>query len=291
MSPSSNRKSPEPLSWFERLSRVLFPKPRNRKQLIETLRAAKKRQLFDSQALGMIEGVLQISDMQVRDIMVPRTQMITVEQNQDPETFLPLVIESGHSRFPVIADSKDEVIGILLAKELLKYVFHHAGKTQFNIVDSLRPCIYVPESKRLDSLLKEFRLNHNHMAIVLDEYGGVAGLVTIEDILEQIVGEIEDEYDLEEHTEQPIVKISDTIFSIAANMPIEEFNTYFETTLEDEDFDTIGGLILQKLGHVPKPGEKIRLGQLDFEVKKSDGRRIHYLQLEYNKSLSELVDE
>ncbi len=271
-------------SWLERLSQVLLRKPQDRQQLINVLRNAETRQLLDAQALDMIEGVLQISDMHVRDIMITRSQMVVVEQKQNPETFLPTVIESGHSRFPVIADSKDEVIGILLAKELLKYVFHQAEESDFNIVDSLRPCIYVPESKRLDSLLKEFRLNHNHMAIVLDEYGSVAGLVTIEDILEQIVGNIEDEYDSDEINDKCITKIGEQLFNISATTPIDEFNNYFATDFDDSTFDTIGGLILQKLGHVPIIGERVTIDKLQFEIKKADGRRICDLQLIYNIS-------
>lgn len=278
---ASKNKPAEPLSWLERLSHALLREPQDRKQLVNILRDAKTRQLLDAQAFDMIEGVLQISDMHVRDIMVPRAQMVTVEQNQSPEAFLPTVIESGHSRFPVIADSKDEVIGILLAKELLKYVFHQAEATNFSIVDSLRPCIYVPESKRLDSLLKEFRLNHNHMAIVLDEYGGVAGLVTIEDVLEQIVGNIEDEYDSEEIDEKCITQVNDSCFNIVATTPIDEFNAYFSTQFDDSEFDTIGGLILQKLGHVPKVGEHISIDALQFTIKKADGRRIQVVQLHH----------
>lgn len=280
---TNKSKSPQPPSWLERLSHALSREPQDRKQLMDLLRDAETRQLLDLQALEMIEGVLQISDMHVRDIMVPRAQMITVEQNQLPEAFLPTLIESGHSRFPVIADSKDEVIGILLAKELLKYVFHQAETTNFSIVDSLRPCIYVPESKRLDSLLKEFRLKHNHMAIVLDEYGGVAGLVTIEDVLEQIVGNIEDEYDSDEANQKAIVQVGKSSFDIVATTEIAEFNAYFSTQLDDSELDTIGGLVLQKLGHVPKIDERVTINGLQFTIKKADGRRIQLLQLYYAK--------
>ena len=269
----------KPTSWLERLGNLLSAEPQDRTQLVELLRDAKIRQLLDAQALGMIEGVLQVSDMHVRDIMVPRAQMVTVEQEQLPETFLPVVIESGHSRFPVIGEHKDEVVGILLAKELLKYVFHKEEAEQFSIVDNLRPCIYVPESKRLDSLLKEFRLNYNHMAIVVDEYGGVAGLVTIEDILEQIVGDIEDEYDLAQHHAQPIVQVEDNLFHVAATTSIDAFNNYFHTNFHDETLDTIGGFVLKRLGHVPKVGETVCIEPWRFDIKKADGRRIHQLIL------------
>lgn len=267
-------------TWLERLSKALLREPQDREQLIKLLRDAEQRNLLDANALTMIEGVLQISDMQVRDIMIPRAQMVVIEQDSTPEEFFPLVIESGHSRFPVIGENRDEVIGILLAKDLLSYSFHPKPQ-QFQIRDLLRPPVFVPESKHLNTLLQEFRYNRNHMAIVVDEYGGVAGLVTIEDVLEQIVGEIEDEYDIDE--EAFIKKLNDTQYTVKALTPIEEFNQYFETNLDDTEFDTVGGLVLQAFGHLPKRGEITTLGRFRFKVLNSDSRRIRLLRVTIKK--------
>ncbi|MDH5436102.1 MAG: CBS domain-containing protein [Gammaproteobacteria bacterium] len=262
-------------TWLDRISQVLSGEPRDREQLIEILRDAQERNLLDAEALTMIEGVLQVSEMQVRDIMIPRSQMVIVERDQQPEEFLPEVIKSAHSRFPVIADDRDDVVGILLAKDLLAY---SAGVDQikFNMRDILRPAVFIPESKRLNVLLKEFRANRNHMAIVVDEYGGVAGLVTIEDVLEQIVGEIADEHDFDEDTY--IKQLSDTRFTIKALTPIEDFNEHFSVNFSDEEFDTIGGLILNEFKRVPKRGETVVINNFRFKILNADNRRIHLLE-------------
>lgn len=266
----------ESRSWFERLSQAFTGEPKDKEQLLGVLREAEQRNLLDSDALAMIEGVMQVSDMHVRDIMIPRSQMEVVERDVPPEEFLSTILESGHSRFPVIGDSRDEVVGILLAKDLLSY-FANPDKSQFNIRDVMRSPVFIPESKRLNVLLKEFRSNRNHMAIVVDEYGGVAGLVTIEDVLEQIVGEIEDEYDIDEDTY--IMQYNNNQYSVKALTPIEDFNEYFNADLSDEEFDTIGGLVMNKFGHLPKRGEKIAFDGFKFNVLRADNRRVHLLQL------------
>ena len=263
-------------SWLDRLSQAFSAEPRNRQDLIETLRDAQQRDLLDADALVMIEGVLEVSEMQVRDIMIPRSQMVVVERDADLRQILPIITESAHSRFPVIGENRDEVIGILLAKDLLPY-FMDGGETGFNVRDILRPAVFIPESKRLNVLLKEFRASRNHIAVVVDEYGGVAGLVTIEDVLEQIVGEIADEHDVED--ELFIMKHSDTRFTIKALTPIEEFNEYFGVAFSDEEVDTIGGLVMREFGHLPRRGETQQIGNLQFKVLHADSRRLHLLQL------------
>ncbi|HET9122650.1 MAG TPA: transporter associated domain-containing protein [Acidiferrobacteraceae bacterium] len=264
-------------SLLDRLGHALLGEPQDRKELLDLLRAAQKRNLLDRDALDMIEGVFQVSEMQVRDIMVPRAQMEVVDRSDPPEQYLPLVIETGHSRFPMIDGDKDKVIGILLAKDLLRH-FDTGQKTQFNIYDMLRPVVFVPESKRLNVLLKEFRASRNHMAIVVDEYGGVAGLVTIEDVLEQIVGEIEDEYDFEADS-VTIMQRGEHEFVAKAFTPIDDFNSYFNTRFSDEEVDTIGGLVVTALGHLPRRGEKVEMQGLQFEVLRADSRRVHLLKI------------
>ena len=263
-------------AWMDRLSQVLSAEPKDRDQLIHLLREAQGRGLFDADAQGMIEGVLQVADMQARDIMIPRSQMVVVSRDADPGELIPVAIESGHSRFPVIGDSRDEVVGVLLAKDLLRY---SAGKQskQFAIRDVLRPAVFVPESKRLNVLLKEFRASRNHLAIVVDEYGGVAGMVTIEDVLEQIVGEIEDEHDIDEDTF--IRKYSDSSFTVKALTPIEDFNDYFGSEFDDEEFDTIGGLVTHQIGHLPRRGETIVLDRFSFQIVNAGNRRIHLMKV------------
>ncbi|MEW6354357.1 MAG: HlyC/CorC family transporter [Pseudomonadota bacterium] len=271
---------PPQRSWFERISHVLLgeDEPQNREELVKLLRDAARRNLIDIDALAMIEGVLAVSEMRVRDIMVPRSQMVVVPRDVDPEEFLPLVIESAHSRFPVIGETRDEVVGILLAKDLLAYFQDkEGGKGGFQVRDVLRPAVFVPESKRLNVLLKEFRASRNHIAIVVDEYGGVAGLVTIEDVLEQIVGEIEDEHDVEEETF--IRKHRDTTYTVKALTPISEFNKHFGTHFSDEEFDTIAGLITNHFGRLPRRGESVLLENIRFKVLRADGRRIHLLRV------------
>jgi len=264
------------LSVKDKLLQTFLLEPKNRDQLADQLRNAQKRGLLDADALSMIEGVLEVAEMQVRDIMIPRTQMVVVEYDVAPEEFLPLIIESAHSRFPVIGDNRDEVVGILLAKDLLTY-FANKDKETFNIRDALRPAIFIPESKRLNVLLKEFRENRNHMAIVVDEYGGIAGLVTIEDVLEQIVGEIEDEHDIDDNLY--IVKHRENRYTIKAITPIEEFNEQFSSHFSSEEFDTIGGLLTHEFGRMPKRGEIMNLEKFRFKILRSDGRRVYLMQM------------
>ena len=263
-------------AWMERLSQALLGEPRDRDQLIRLLREAQGRGLFDVDAQGMIEGVLQVADMQARDIMIPRSQMVVVSRDADPEELITVAIESGHSRFPVVGDSRDEVVGVLLAKDLLRYSAKKVSE-QLSIRDVLRPAVFVPESKRLNVLLKEFRASRNHLAIVVDEYGGVAGMVTIEDVLEQIVGEIEDEHDIDEETF--IRKYSDSNFTVKALTPIEDFNAYFGTKFSDEEFDTIGGFVTHKFGRLPRRGESIVLDNCSFQIVNAGNRRIHLMKV------------
>ncbi len=269
-------------SWLERLSFALLGEPKDREQLVELLRDAQQRELLDPEALTMIEGVLQVAEMQVRDIMVPRAQMAVVERDAVLDNILPVVIESAHSRFPVIGDNRDEVVGILLAKDLLAYYGQDNAKN-FNVRDILRPAVFIPESKRLNVLLKEFRASRNHMAIVVDEYGGVAGLVTIEDVLEQIVGEIVDEHDIEE--DAYIKKHNDNVYAVKALAPIEEFNQYFFAEFSDDEFDTIGGLVMNRFGRLPRRGEVISIDRFRFKVLNADSRRIHLLQVTERRSV------
>lgn len=264
-------------SWLERLSHLLLREPQDREQVVELLRDAEERHLLNPDSLGMIEGVFQISDMQARDIMIPRSHMVVVEYDDEPDVFLPKIIDSTHSRFPVIGENRDEVVGIVLAKDLLKYNLHNGGKRDFNLQAILRPAVFVPESKRLDVLLKEFRLNRNHMAIVVDEYGGVAGLITIEDVLEEIVGEIVDEYDAEES--EFINKNQNKHYTVNGLTPIEDFNEYFHCELSNEEFDTIGGLVTHELGHLPISGECVCIENYTFKVLNADKRRIRQLDV------------
>jgi len=275
-------------SWLKKLTRgflksPFFRAPENREQLGAFLRDAEKQNLLDADALAMIEGVLNVSDMQVRDIMVPRSQMVVVEEDQSPEAFLPVMVKSAHSRFPVVGDNRDDIKGVILAKDLLEF-FADKNTTgsaeegvKFSLRDLLRPAVFIPESKRLNVLLKDFRSNRNHMAIVVDEYGGVAGLVTIEDVLEQIVGDIEDEHDFDEDVF--IVRHSDEKFTLKALTPVEEFNEYFDANLSDEEFDTLGGLLMQEFGRLPGRGESCSLGRFQFKVLRADSRRIYLVQM------------
>jgi len=266
-------------SFLDRLGMALLREPGTRQQLIEVLRDAQSRDLLDHDALDMIEGVLQVSEMQVRDIMVPRAQMDAVDKNAAPDDYLPRVIETGHSRFPMIDGDKDKVVGILLAKDLLRYFYGgKRKKSHFNLHDYLRPAVFVPESKRLNVLLREFRTSRNHMAIVVDEYGGVAGLVTIEDVLEQIVGEIKDEYDIDAD-DVMIVERRDGEFVVKALTTLEEFSSRLNTGFDHGDVDTIGGLVVTAFGHLPRRGEKIEISNLHFEVLRADSRRVHLLKV------------
>lgn len=257
-------------SWLERLSHFLLREPDDRDQLIELLHASFEKSLLDGDALAMIEGVLQVSETQVRDVMIPRSQMDVIDISKKPEEFIPFVIETAHSRFPVIDEDKNDIIGILLAKDLLRY---YAGE-DFDVRDMLRPAVFIPESKRLNVLLKEFRSNRNHIAIVVDEYGGVAGMITIEDVLEQIVGDIEDEYDFDE-TEDNIIRDAEGRYRVKALTEIADFNEAFGTEFSDEEFSTIGGLVVSKFGHLPKRGEAITFNNLQFTALRADSRRLH----------------
>jgi len=259
--------------WWRRL---VQEEPRDRAELITLLRTVARRGVLGADALAMIEGVLGVADLQVRDIMVPRSQMVVLERASAPERLLPVIIESGHSRFPVIGDDRDQVAGILLAKDLLRY-YAEGAPGGFDIREVLRPAAFVPESKRLNVLLKEFRVSRNHMAIVVDEYGGVSGLVTIEDVIEEIVGEIADEYDTEE--DQTIRREGDRQFAVLALTRVQEFNDYFSTRFSEEEYDTIGGLVMHQFGRLPRRGESVTMEGYDFKVLRADRRRIDQLRV------------
>jgi len=276
--PDAENTAAAPRSLLDRLSHALLGEPATRDDLIDVLRDSARRDLLDRDSLDMIEGVLQVSEMKVRDIMVPRSQMDVVDKDSPPEGYLPMLIESGHSRFPMVDGDKDKVIGILLAKDLLRYLFLDKKKrAQFNVHDMLRPAVFVPESKRLNVLLREFRTSRNHMAIVVDEYGGVAGLVTIEDVLEQIVGEIADEYDIEDDV--MIMPRDGGEYVVKALVTLADFNTRLNSQLAHEEIDTVGGLVMSRLGHVPRRGEKIDIDNWRFEVLRADSRRVYLLKV------------
>ena len=262
--------------WLRRLAESLSGEPRDLEQLADVLGDARERGLIDADVLEMLESVLEVSEIQVRDVMVPRSQMVVINRDDPPGKILPVVIESGHSRFPVVGEDRDEVMGILLAKDLLRF-FVEDDKDDFDIRECLRPAVFIPESKRLNVLLKEFRISHNHMAIVVDEYGGVSGLLTIEDVLEQIVGDIGDEYDVDEG--EGIRREADRSWTVPALTRIEEFNTAFGTRFSDEEADTIGGLVLHELGRMPRRGEAVQIGGVELKVTRADRRRIETLRV------------
>jgi len=262
--------------WLRRITDSFSGEPRDLDELAEVLADAHEKGLIDTDALEMLRGVLEVAELQVRDIMVPRSQMVVLNRSDFPEDILPIVIESGHSRFPVIGDDRDQVAGILLAKDLLRYYIED-GQKEFDIKECLRPAVFIPESKRLNVLLKEFRVSHNHIALVVDEYGGVAGLVTIEDVLEQIVGDIGDEYDVDDDLD--VRKEGERQFSVRAQIPIDDFNRYFGTDFSDEEFDTIGGLLMNHLGRLPRRGEAFSFGGLEFKVLRADRRRLETLRV------------
>ena len=262
--------------WLRRITDTFSVEPRDMQELSNVLTHARERGIIDGDAFQMFDGVLQVIELQVRDIMVPRSQMVIVDRDAPPAEILPAVIDSGHSRFPVIGEDRDQIVGILLAKDLLRY-FMDGGKDDFDIKECLRPVVFIPESKRLNVLLKEFRVSHHHMAIVVDEYGGVSGLVTIEDVLEQIVGDIGDEYDVDDDLD--IRREGERQFTVRAQTPIEDFNTYFGTQFSDEEFDTIGGLAMNLLGRLPRRGESFALGGLHFKVLRADRRRLDTLRV------------
>ena len=263
-------------SLLERLSAMLMREPQDRKQLLELLRSAHERDLLDADALSMTEGVMQVSEMRVRDLMVPRAQMDVIDIAETPDKFIPFVIETAHSRFPVIDKNRDNVIGVLLAKDLLRY---YAGEEEFSVREMLRPAVFVPESKPLNVLLRDFRANRNHMAIVVDEYGGIAGIITIEDVLEQIVGDIEDEYDFDE-TVDNIVGETGGQYRVKAQTEIADFNRAFGTAFSDQEFDTVGGLLIDSFGRLPKRGESTVLLGLRISVLRADSRRLHLLTVQ-----------
>ena len=257
--------------------------PEDREQLLAMLHHAHERELLDADALSMIEGVMQVSELSARDIMVPRSQIDMIDIREKPEDLIPFVIETAHSRFPVIEEDRDHVIGILLAKDLLRYQASNFGGEAFDIRKLLRPPIFIPESKRLNVLLRDFRANRNHVAVVVDEYGGVAGLITIEDVLEQIVGDIEDEYDFEEHDDNIVViepGPAGPRWRVRALTEIEQFNEYFETTFTNDQAETIGGVVTEHLGRVPRRGEEAIVGNVRFTVLRADARRVDVLRVE-----------
>ena len=265
-------------SWLERLSQFFSGGPSSREELSELVRSLKDRDIIDHETHGILEGGLQVAQMQARDVMIPRSQMIAIKASASPKEFLPIIIESAHSRFPVLGDDPDEIIGIMLAKDLLPLALDPARMERFSIKDHLRRALVIPESKRLDSLLRDFRISRNHMAVVVNEYGGIAGLVTIEDVLEQIVGEIGDEHDIDE--DDYLVKDhGNQEYTVKALIPVDEFNEHFGTQFSDEEFDTIGGLVLQHFGRLPARDESVTFGGLCFTVLSADGRTIRLLRV------------
>jgi len=280
MSEGQSSNGSGPRTWLERIARVFSSEPRNREELKELINESFEKGILDSEAVAMIEGALAVSEMQVRDVMVPRSHMVVIPLDIPLDEFLPLILESGHSRFPVIGEDRDEVEGILLAKDLLR---HYAeGNGPLNIKALVRPAIVIPESKRLNMLLRDFRASRNHMAIVVDEYGGVSGLITIEDVLEEIVGEIDDEHDEEE--EAMIKPLGKNRFQVNALTEIEDFNDEFGCDFSDEDYGTVGGLLLAEFGRVPEKGdEALLVGRFKFLVTAADNRRIIRLEMTDNE--------
>jgi magnesium and cobalt transporter len=266
-------------SFFEKLLFSIFKKPTNKDDLVQILHQANKNALLDSTAFTMIEGVLQISEMQARDIMIPRAQMAVIEKKQSLQEIINIINDTTHSRFPVIDDDRDDVEGVVLAKDFLPYAFDQSAK--FDLRSILRPTTFIPESKRLNTLLNEFQDNKSHMAIVVDEFGGVAGLVTIEDVLEQIVGEIEDEYDIDD--DNLIKPLKNNTYIIKAITPIDNFNEFFDTPLSKQDCDTVGGLVMKHFGHLPKRDESIQIENYLFKVLKADSRHLHKLEVTINR--------
>ncbi len=275
-STGSNKKS-----LLNRVIQVFRPEPKNKNDLVDVLTDAQSRELINPDTKLMIEGVLEVSEMRVRDIMIPRSQMVTIDRNHSLDEFLPIILESGHSRFPVVNEDIDHVDGILLAKDLLAFGFNisslNSNEDKFSLNDIIRPAIIVPESKKVEPLLKEFRSNRYHMALVADEYGGISGVITIEDILEQIVGEIEDETD--ENIEEDIKVLAGNVYLVRALTELEDFNDYFNSEFDEKSADTISGIILQKLHHMPQKGEQVSIGDFDFKVVATDTRCMQMLQV------------
>ncbi len=277
MSDDHSRNGQEQKSWLEKITSAFSPDPKNREEVLDILQDANKNEIIDSEALGIIEGAITVAEKQVREVMVPRSHMVSVRAEDNPNKFLKKIIESSHSRFPVVGETTDDILGILLAKDLIKLLLNNKPEN-ISIEGILRPVTIVPESKRLNVLLKEFRENRNHMAIVIDEYGGVSGLVTIEDVLEEIVGEIEDETDPEED-EVFIRKVAENDFIVKALTPIEEFNECFKSSFDEGEFDTIGGIIMQSFGHMPRRNEVATIDGFQFKVLNADKRQIHLLRI------------
>jgi len=263
-------------SLLDRIAHAIGGEPQSLEEIQEIMRDAHSRDIIDLDTLQMVSGVFKVVNDRVRDIMIPRAQMVVAEQDMELDELISVIVESGHSRFPVIGEDKDDVVGVLLAKDVLKYAATPAEES-FDMSALIRTAVFTPESKRLNILLKEFRSNRNHMAIVFDEYGGVAGLVTIEDVLEEIVGEIDDEHDA--NNDLNIREHGDGRYSVRALTPIEEFNETLRGSFSDEEFDTIGGLLMKQIGHMPKPGEGAELGDFQFKVLAADSRRIHLVQV------------
>ena len=272
---------PKPKSWIDKIAQVFSDEPTDTKSLLELVRNAEQDQVLDADALSIIEGALQVSSMQVRDIMIPRSQVITVPADLAAVEIIELITKASHSRFPVIGDNVDSVLGILLAKDLLPLMLNNAAE-KFQIKDIIRPATFVPESKRLNVLLREFRETRQHMAIVIDEYGSVCGAVTIEDVLEQIVGEIEDEYDVDD--DSYIKKFDEENYIVKALTPVDEFNGYFATAFSDQEFITVGGLVLQQFGHIPERGETITIGKFLITVLNADSRQIKLIKVKSTKT-------
>lgn len=267
---------PRPKSWIDKIAQVFSDEPTDTKSLLELLRNAEQDHVLDADALAIIEGALQVSNMQVREIMIPRPQVLTVTEKNTLEEALDIVVKASHSRFPVLADNSDSIVGILLAKDLLPYALSKSNDS-FQVSDIMRPAMFVPESKRLNILLKEFRENRQHMAIIIDEYGSPCGVVTIEDILEQIVGEIDDEFDVDDDT--AIKKVDANNYIVKALTPICDFNEYFSTDFRDSEVDTIGGAIIQYLSHIPERDETVEIGEYTFTVLNADSRQIRLLKV------------
>ena len=280
--PSNSSNGSGGKSWLEKLGRAFGSEPRNREEVIEQLQQVTERGLIEAETLKMIEGALEVDELQVRDVMIPRSQMIVIQQGSSLDDILPIIIESGHSRFPVVGEDKDEVRGILLAKDLLQLVGCNARGT---LADLVRDPVIIPESKRLNVLLREFRVNKNHMAIVVDEYGGVSGLITIEDVLEEIVGDIDDEHDSE--TVEDIQLLSEGRYLVQALTHIDDFNETLGSDFSDDDFDTIGGLVVAEFGRLPKPGESVEVEGWQFTVTAADDRRLQAMEVEITESMND----
>lgn len=265
-------------TWLGKLAQAFSDEPKTREDLLADLKDAADENVLDQEAFSIIEGAMQVADRQVRDVMIPRSQMVVVEADQTPKEFLPIIISSAHSRFPVIGENPDDILGVLLAKDLLPLILDDNTLENFDISQHVRKATFIPESKRLNVLLKEFRATRNHMAIVVDEYAGVSGVITIEDVLEQIVGEIEDEHDADDD-DGNIKPFDDNGFIVKALTPIEDFNEFFDIGMPDDEFDTIGGLVTQKFGHLPNKDETVEIDAFTFKILSADNRRIRLLQV------------